>query len=303
MMTFRSTHRLVVGVDDSPEAVTAARFAVDEAAARQVDVQLVHTYQLPPANPPITARDRESFRRSGQAVLRRVAAQLTVPADMVVETVLRRSSPAAALAEAGESASLLVLGQHHITWGEQFLVGSMASRLAAHATCPVVFVPQGWGPPQHDRGPVVVALDGKTDSAAALQFAFEESETRGTRIVALHAVTGDPPATDLSGREVNLAEVLAGWKQDHPDITVDVVLVSGTPSPVIIEASRHASIVVVGRPHAERLGSWSRSVALAALKDTHCPLALVPQRQPSLRHSTGSGTFGPTLGSAQMATS
>ena len=75
---------------------------------------------------------------------------------------------------------------------------------------------------------------------------------------------------------VTLAEILAGWKADRPDVTVHTVILPGEPVEVIVDASTKAGLMVVGRPHQPRLGSWTRSVARAVLRAAHCPLAIVP---------------------------
>jgi nucleotide-binding universal stress UspA family protein len=122
---------------------------------------------------------------------------------------------------------------------------------------------------------VVVALDGETAATSTLDFAFAEAELRRCSVVALHAFSVREALSD-QGRRTSLAEVLGGHEQSHPDVPVRTLFIPAEPEDAIIDSSLSAALVVVGRPHRRRLGSWSRSVAKAVLDRTHCPLVVVP---------------------------
>jgi nucleotide-binding universal stress UspA family protein len=73
-------------------------------------------------------------------------------------------------------------------------------------------------------------------------------------------------------------ELLAGWKQDYPDLTFGVDVVVGEPDRAIVEASRRASLLVVGGPrHPQRRRGWTDSVARTAVRWAHCPIVVVPR--------------------------
>ena len=59
--------------------------------------------------------------------------------------------------------------------------------------------------------------------------AFTEASLRRVPVLVVHAA----PLAELSPGEqdtrVNLAEILAGWKADYPDIDVDTLLLAGAP--------------------------------------------------------------------------
>jgi len=83
-------------------------------------------------------------------------------------------------------------------------------------------------------------------------------------------------------RSASLGAVLAGAKQDHPDVEVRTLLVSGDPPVRIVDESVVAQLMVVGRPHSgRRLGSWSRSVARAVMDRSLCPLLIAPPVAPA----------------------
>ena len=96
-------------------------------------------------------------------------------------------------------------------------------------------------------------------------------------MTALHAVPLRDPLVNNQGRHADIGEILAGHQEDHPDIAVRALFISSEPKDAIIDQSFSAAMMVVGRPHRHRLGSWTRSVAKAVLSQTHCPLVVVPR--------------------------
>ena len=275
MMTVRGRGVVVVGVDDSPEAREAAHYAAQLARDRGLDLVVAHAYNLSVV-PPISADVIVALREDGQNILNKVVSALEAAPSLRVETLLDLNSPILMLRKLTEVAEVVVLGHHHVGLGERLLLGSIAGPVAAKSRCPVVIVPAGWTPrPSSDR-PVVVALDGETAGSAALEYAFSEAERTRTSLLALHAMATETP-TEGAEDEVRIAELLAGWKQDHPDTAVSTRVVPGDARDVIVEESDRASVLVVGRPHSGgRFGSWTWSVARAVLDGVSCPLVVVP---------------------------
>jgi nucleotide-binding universal stress UspA family protein len=180
------------------------------------------------------------------------------------------------LRQVSETAALVVIGGHHFNLIDRLLTGPIASPVAAEAACPVVVVPGGWSRTAVGLRPIVVALDGQTAATATLDFAFAEAELHKCGVTALHVYALRDARAD-QGKRAGIAEVLAGHEQGHPDIAVKALFLPGEPGDAIIDQSSSASMVVVGRPHRRRLGSWTRSVAKAVLDHAHSPLVVVPQ--------------------------
>jgi nucleotide-binding universal stress UspA family protein len=265
---------VAVGVDGSPEAVGAARWAVDAAQLRHLDVLVVCAYQIP-TTPGLTAESIVASRNAADTVVSDVVSQLNVPPSMKVGALVELASPVMLLGRVSETAALLVIGGHHFNLADQLLTGPVASPVAAQADCPVVVVPGTWRWTAADMRPVVVALDGQTPAKVALDFAFAEAELRRCGVIALHAFALREASSDQRQRAA-IAEVLAGHEQDHPDIAVRAQFIPGEPEDAIIDESFLAAMIVVGRPHHHRFGSWTRSVAKAVLDHTRCPLVVVP---------------------------
>lgn len=281
---------VAVGIDGSPEAVTAARYAVTLAQARHVDLLVVCAYQPPVGVAGMNTDMLGAARAAAEETTVGVVSQLTLPPTMRVSTLVELALPAPALCRVAETAAVLVIGFHHFNLIDQLLTGPVASPVAARAACPVVIVPRKWSRTLTGLGSIVVALDGETPATAVLDFAFAEAERSGCRVTALHALPHPTGAhSDLDPRS-SLAEILAGHEQAHPDIEVRTRVVPGEPSTVITEESLAADLVVVGRPHHQRRGSWTRSVARAVLDQAHCPLVIVPAdhiRSRALRPAQG----------------
>jgi nucleotide-binding universal stress UspA family protein len=124
--------------------------------------------------------------------------------------------------------------------------------------------------------PVVVALHGDSAAETALHMAFEEAHRLDTRLIALHASPHGSPEAEIAEQTANLTEQLAGWKQDYPEVNVDSVVVVGDEDAKLLQWSRSAAVVIVERPRRHWWNSWTHSVVGEVLKQTHCPLIVVP---------------------------
>lgn len=273
---------VVVGVDGSPESLVAARYALWQAELRGLDVQLVYSYPLPLMDVPVDGTFIDSFREAGRTVLDDAVAALEAPRTVGLSTRLAETLPALLMERLSESAPLVVVGQHATAWYDRLNRGSVASPLAHRAGCPVVVVPPTWRRGQHERRPVVVALDGEITSVAALDYAFDEAGLLGAEVVALHAARIERPGQTGSG-ERNVAELLARASAGRPGTAARVVTVRGDTQHVILTAAQTAAVLVVGPPHTEGLATWTRSVARRVMSNVTCPLVVVPRRRRRLR--------------------
>lgn len=134
---------IVVGVDRSPEAETALRWAIDEAELRQSSVCAVYVWQRPVP----TGRHRipqqlltdTALNAAAKRLLDRIVDGAIVDGDPPVERVTIEGLAAKCLADAAQNADLLVVGSHHHGLGSVG-VGSVSAGCARRAACPVVVV-------------------------------------------------------------------------------------------------------------------------------------------------------------------
>lgn len=137
---------IVVGVDGSGHAQRALEWAMNEAALRNTPLTVITVHQVAidhwglaelhyPQDEPARQRAEEAAR---QAVDKAVA-QLsgTKPPSVQVKAV--SGIPAEVLINQSKDADLLVVGSHG-GGAEHLVMGSVSSKMAHHAACPVVIV-------------------------------------------------------------------------------------------------------------------------------------------------------------------
>jgi nucleotide-binding universal stress UspA family protein len=274
---------IIVGVDDSAEAEAAARWAIREAELRKDDVLLVHAYEVPVLPPRGRSAAIARGREERQALLDKIAGTLTIPPTMHLGQLIEIDSPGYVLPRLSEQAELTVLGQDHRALSGHMPLGHVANTVASMSRHPVVAVPRGWTASAVDRRPIAVAVDGHHPSTSTLGFAFTEASLRQAPFLVVHSA----PLRELADREqdtqLNLAEILSGWKADYPDLDVETLLLAGAPRDTVATVSADAQLLVVGVPYRGREWSrWIRSVARAVLERSVCPVAVIPQQHPHL---------------------
>jgi nucleotide-binding universal stress UspA family protein len=282
--SIQHAHRrmIIVGVDDSAEAEAAAKWAVREAELRKDDLMLVHAYEVP-----LSSRGRPAAiargRQQQEALLDKVAATLTVPPTMHLDRLVEVDSPGFLLPRLAEQAELTVLGQDHPALSGHMPLGHTANTVATMSRRPIVAVPRGWSPVSDDRRPIAVAIDGLHSSSSTLGFAFAEGSLRQVAILVVHSAPLSEMESGEQDTRLNLAEILAGWRGDNPDVDVQTLLLTGPPRDVVVSVAAEAQLLVVGTPYRGReWARWIRSVARAVLERASCPVAIIPQQYPRL---------------------
>ncbi|MET7426312.1 universal stress protein [Dactylosporangium sp. NPDC005555] len=295
--------RIVVGFDGSADSWTAARFAVAEAAADNGVVRVLHslldrlayTTLLPPD---LTADEQTVAHRLVDAARDELA---RAAPGVDVQTMVVQRAPAAALVRISRSADLIVLGRHghgRAPAGGGFHrvhAGAVATHVMAYASCPVVAV--GPGPAGDAGGHVVLGLDAAAPSAAAIAFAFEAAQRRGTgvRVCSVMTLGGrfDEPRHDAESR-LALSEALAGWRAAFPDVPVALDVLHGVdPAARLLDAAGGAALVVVGAR--ERTGpprGGADAVPDTLVRNATCPVAVVRTQ----RRDAGAGPWSSPAG-------
>ncbi|WP_411152518.1 universal stress protein, partial [Streptomyces sp. A30] len=137
-------------------------------------------------------------------------------------------------------------------------------------------------------GPVVLGLDTDSPDDTLLAFAFEAAARHVTPLRVVHVwnlppyfaygVPADPELDAVLGKQdaATLAEVLHRWKEKYPAVEVVAESRSGSPAIELADASREASLVVVGRRvRRSPLGAHIGPVTHAVLHHAAAPVAVI----------------------------
>jgi len=282
---------VVVGVDDSPGAEAALRWALADAAARRAPLRVVHAYRwhytydrIPMAGRP-AADDLQRTAESADQLVRVLVdrcreSDAEVP---VVGAAVAGRPPVVLLAES-DSAAVLVLGSRHLKAIGAEVFGSVSAAVAARARCPTVVV-RGPGGLPAEQAAVVVGVDGSRAAEPLLRFGFDHARRHRTPLRAVLCWHPDllatmqwrpePPPPEQAERW--LGESLAGWQADYPDVPVHPEVLREHTVDGLIDASLTARLLVVGnRGRHPGGGTLLGSTSQAVLHHAGCPVAIVP---------------------------
>lgn len=126
--------RIIVGVDGSPTATTALRWAAAHARERGASLEALHAWHVTygEGKPP----DEVAAQERARATLDATIAAAGVAG--LVKQVLVRAIPASALLDASRGADLLVVGA---SAAPQPRLGTVSAQVVPSAHCPVVVIP------------------------------------------------------------------------------------------------------------------------------------------------------------------
>ncbi|MFE6828446.1 universal stress protein [Streptomyces sp. NPDC057690] len=295
---------ITVGLDGSQESRAAAEWAAREAKLRGLPLKIVQVWEPVPepmAQAPLLGE--ETHQHWTERIPREAAQGLRMRHPGVeVSTEQVSGNPAEALAEAGKSAELLVLGSRGLGGIGGFMVGSVGLSTIAHADRPVVLVraPEA-AADEHEADPVgipsaatpflpvVLGLDIEHPDDTLIEFAFDAARRRATSLRVVHG--WNPPPYYAYGAPANpalhealalgdaeaLAEAVRPWRQKYPDVEVVEDSRYGSAAVHVVDAARGASLVVVGRRiRRNPFGAHIGHVAHAVLHHSAAPVAVVP---------------------------
>lgn len=279
---------VLVGVDGSDESLRAVEWASAEAARRHLRLR---TFTAFPAPSPEAAFvwPEEEIRASARSVLdlAEERASAAAPGVAVDREVAVDSPGRALLARAGEDGTALVVVGHRGRGGFSGLrVGSVAYRVAAQSSVPVVVV--GPHPVADDSAEVVVGDDGSAWAERVVAEAFEAASAgdgplrvvrvRETPLPFLLPVVASSPRARESGPDDELAmeRTVGPLRARYPEVEVRTEVVDGRPVAALTEAARAARLLVVGAGGQHGLTRLALgSAAHGVLHRSPCPVMVV----------------------------
>jgi nucleotide-binding universal stress UspA family protein len=139
--------RIVVGVDGSTTSRQALRWAAAEAELHDAELHVVSAWDVPAMGAGAgmgagwNIADSDELRGAAQSLVSNVVQEeLGSNPSAKVRPSIARGSTANVLLEASKGADLLVVGSRGLGGFTGLLLGSVSSKMAHHASCPVVIV-------------------------------------------------------------------------------------------------------------------------------------------------------------------
>ncbi|MFF3724174.1 universal stress protein [Streptomyces erythrochromogenes] len=290
--TFRTpdTSTVVVGVDGSDPARTAARWAAGEAERRHRPLHIVYGADTDGRALYVPAETLEQVRDHGRRLLDDTAKAVTDEyPGLRVTTEFSPADAVGSLQRAGALHGTVVVGNRGLGGFSSLMLGSVGLDVAAAATTPVIVVRGTEG--AEETGTVLAAVRDEHDLLYA-RYAAREAELRKGSLRLLHVwnvlesvgeVVSMLDGVDaIAGAHADALRVVADAVcEEFPDLDVRAdaeksISVAG----VLVEASRHADLLVMGGRRAPGALGITRSLGRAThslLHHAHCPVLLVPR--------------------------
>jgi nucleotide-binding universal stress UspA family protein len=277
---------VVVGIDGSEHSRQALKWAADEAKRRRAFLKIVFARIEEPEHVPAWYQPGASGGAPAQAVIDDAYGLVATRHPSVVaraETV--EWPPARVLTMASRSADLVVVGARGHGGFDELLLGSVSDQCIQYAHCPVVVVhadPDAL-PLRAAEPRIVVGIDGSLGSSRALKWALEEAQLRSASVEVVYAWQYPPIGAfvlgPVNGYEVAAEEIVhaaTGYATHHcPDVPFTSVLRFEAAVPALLDASRHAELLVTGsKGHGGFEHALLGSVAHQCARHATCAVAV-----------------------------
>ncbi len=283
------TGHLTVGIDGSRGSDRALEWAAAQAHRSGVELEIVYAYSVP--------WDRSPFGSPAQDAIEKYCGDLLAAAErraekaapgLVINTRSESGSATAVLLEASKDAVAIVVGARGRGGAVGTMIGSVGTRLATTAHCPVYVVPDRDGLPT--TGPVVIGVDDSECGFAAMRLARAEAARRQTFVRAVRAyqtpVLMGPVEPEILRRVQRFEYDSAATVVDDvcrrtahgegADVDIRPLMLESPPDDAVLKAAEDAQLIVVGS-HGKHLAGrlLLGSVSRLVLQDAGCPVAVV----------------------------
>ncbi|MHB9864225.1 universal stress protein [Streptomyces sp. YIM S03343] len=299
---------VTVGLDGSPESRAAADWAAREAVLHSAALRVVYAGEQQPSSyvpfggedvaPPGTDRAAHLLH-DAETVLAHRHPGLRVTAERLP------GRPAGALLDAARNADVLVLGSRGLGRAAGYLLGSLATTVVSRTERPVVLVRAGAeAADEHQPDAAGIASENTPyrDVVVGLElydqthddvlwFAFEAAARRAAVLKVVHGWRLPPYGTAWSGTpdqaqqdeleargQQTLEALLEPWRAKYPGVEVVKEAVVGQAGAHLVDASRGASLVVMGRRSrgTALVGTLIGPVTHEVLRNAAAPVVVVP---------------------------
>ncbi len=274
---------IVVGIDGSKAAVSAALWAIDEAVSRDIPLRL--SYAIEPDDAESARPDKAARKLATAENAVRYAFMAVEAADkpVKIEVEITQERAITSLIRASASAAMVCVGAIGLRHFQPGRVGATAAALAVSAHCPVAII-RGQRPhaARHAHW-IVVDAHRSADDGALLGTAVEEARLCNSPLRAIICrETGvrdirDPGLAEYDDRRIlaNVERRLARWTRPHPDVRVEYAVVHGGVLDYLAEHGGSVQLLVMGARDRGHLEQIVGPIGNAVLQNTDCSLLVV----------------------------
>lgn len=139
-MDTASSFLVVVGVDGSPESISALRWAVEEARLRNGRARLITSWSYPPRTGDVNGEYIDDRSERGAERIQAIALDAVPSEGVDVTGHVVQGPPASVLLAAAVGADLLIVGSRGLGGFSGLLLGSVSNQLVHRARCPVLVI-------------------------------------------------------------------------------------------------------------------------------------------------------------------
>lgn len=288
---------VVVGVDGSEPARQAALWAAGEAERRGRPLHIVYGADTDGRALYASVDTIDRVRVAGRELLDDIAAAVKKQhPGLVATTEFGRGDPVASLHRAAGRRGTIVVGNRGLGGFNSLLLGSVGLKVAAGAKTPVIIV-RGTESGA-ESGTVLAGVRDERD-LDCVRYAAREAELRKAELRLLQVWNVLQSVGDVMTMMDDIKEIADEYvrhltalteriRREFPDLTVRAdAEKSASVAGVLVEASRHADLLVMGGRRASAyLGPTLGRHTHSLVHHSHCPVLLIP-RHPD-EHGSGS---------------
>jgi nucleotide-binding universal stress UspA family protein len=230
---------VVVGVNGSQAAATAAKWAIDEAMSQQLPVRLVYVIagQESPNGPSSDWElERAEIALAEAESVVQCAAQNEAK-SIEVETAILAGDPAQVLINQSQEAALVCVGTARRGWASDGVLGPTAAGLVARAHCPVAVIRTNPDGAPTELGVIAVVLNDEPDNDEVVHQAMAEGRRRRAIV-----------------RQIDRRS--NSWVRRYPDVQVQTVA-AGTGLRWSENGSSAIELAVVGSADGDEMAGLS----------------------------------------------
>ncbi|MGZ4563804.1 MAG: universal stress protein [Mycobacterium sp.] len=237
---------ILVGIDGSSAAITAALWGIDEAITRGVPLRLISVVKPTHGSPEDYERDVAHAEKS----LREARFAVEATGKLVaVETDMPRGPAGSVLLEASSDAEMICVGCVGIGRYARSIVGSTATELAEKAHCPVAVLRTESDRPPPDINWIVVRMADTPGNDAVVNYAAAEAKLRRAPMLVL----GGRPEELTEHADGEFERRIAEWRQHYPEVRVYPITTKHAIAGYLSANDERVQLAVIGGDEAGQL--------------------------------------------------